>query len=1661
MAGAAIPNPTDTDNGLPPLPKGYTMDKSADLPPLPKGYSFDSQKKNPVGNAAPTISQQSLNGGIGVPASPQSSDLIAVTDPALKQQIQHTRQQQGDRATLDDMHNKVTMADAYNKLPPNIQQQVDQINQYKDIDRDKLHAATPDEIAGQHAMDSTVGKITKSLAYGANQFDKGFYDLAVGGSSWVLNHLNTSLTDTQIIPDSFLNNINSQVDKTTGITPGQKIQIEEGKGLGMGAARTLGMLAYIAPAAVGGSVTELPKTMFALQGIGQGVETMNSVDPDHKLNPAVRDLYIAGNGLVNGIIMGDLKENVLSRPVQDKIVSAIAADALKEAAEKGLTEDAYKEALQKTTKTFTDKVGDVLTNAGIKGSKAGVDLSALQAANYVLKKGVDVASDHPVFNANLGELMQGISDVATKQAPIFGGIGAMLGGAKADPVEKQKLDIADQIQTLQESPTDGIIAEKEKAVRLKGLNQQLDEIVANQYDQQQDKASGKKITYSKGTGDEDGKFFKTIDGKKEEIEESRYKLEKPDEQPTQAKPAVEESVPATPQESVPEKADEELTNNQITNPQNDEKANEERGQENAIEKGNGEKTVPTKEKVSDGAENAPLQKPTESQILDDLKNKRFATFKYDKESDIPDVFKDKQPTINELTDKSGKVTKQFVITIPQSEADYLLQQKGEADNATQTEKIEQSGVAEHQGTTEQQQGVEENRDDQEEPVAKSEAKTGSSDSTPQGGKVADKAKVLADKIRSLKSDKNNAYGGLHGVATAIYDGGLETAATVIEQGGKLVDAIQAAVDHIKKNSDEKDDKKISAAITKDLADAGISDKEEDEPTGIRNADVAAERGKSVPREVITKPQIEAEGKRLVDSKELDPDELAKEVIRDKKPISAQEQAALLYHKTKLKNRQRAILKDETPEKVTENQIEYAKNADLIDQNQQATEIAGNVTGRALGFRTDTMNEDFSMNSVLRRAKLANNGEELSSKDKAELEKRSKRIEELEGKLSDREEAIRKAHENSLVDRVHRSAGLEEREGKREVTKATLRKEREGLLTELHLIAKKARSTAGANKIPVEMIGPLTKLARNYVLDGVNTLSGVVDRVYNDLKDHLDDLQKSDVADIIKDNFDKYLAEQNLIRLERSKKLQKAKLEALREQNKTGNFEKNTYAKIQVDADYLRIRADINREQTLINKKIDDIQNSNKSWNRKAWDFAVKYGRQAKLASATVLGKLVATGLTTMGIKGVTEGVGAGYSAILPRIAKKSTVEGGFNVKSLARSYAKAATAGMKDAYDELNIKAGGQSDLSALYGKYLATKLPAEAADFFGHLHSAIKAPIKRFAWEYSYAKRVAKGIQQGIDVQDPVIDATNRLNAYKDAERAIFMGDNVISSLYEANMKTLENKSSSTARTVAALSRILLPFVKVPTNIALSTGRYSFGLIPGAAKLAQIGTSSTLRAIGAESLAKVVHSGMGELTPEESDMVLRNLKHGTVGGAALLIGFFNPKNVGGFYQPGEKRKPSDVNAGALKIYGHKIPAFLTEHPIFQSMQIGATFRRFLDAHRHQEGNISAATLATASGLAKGVPLANEANNLLDILNSKNDHKLNTFIAKTVKGEIEPGVINQLAQAMDTKNGSPITLNPENMVQRAADKKHGLIKETKQELESGLPGLRKNVPRKH
>jgi|GEM_PF-3133644 len=1480
---------------------------------------------------------------------------------------------------------------------------------------DQLGVPSKENIDHYNYMQTPAGKLIGAAKYIGSEATHGTIQIAKG-LAHVANMANNpagSMMGIEPTDEAF-----KEADKFAdyGLTDNDKATIENmsvptvnGHRVGVGAGvAAVGQMANFAPSIAAGEAAGLPKTLLYLQGLGQAKEMADKM-PD--LNPLAKEALIQGGGVVNMALAdfgGKIFGKGVSSAVKDKVVQGIATDALKEAAEKGLSEDGYKNLLTGKTQSFVEKLDRSPSEILKHYTDAAKTFTKLNVGNYAVHKAVDALQtsqgDKPVFNENLGNLAENESNSLTKQVPLFGSIGA--------------LDAASKLL-----PNSGYENEITKAVINNPSQANIDNIKYNI--EQHGHENGWNSDEIKATHDHIDKISQAV-----------------------------KSLPATVKNKT--KAVGLILDRNELQTELDKSAGERKNLDPVYAEMPSAKEQYLTDKIEQANDKlmglVKDQKPTYSKglAINNEEGKFFKTIGGKMEEITPSRY-DLETTEREAKKPIHEQTKPNTEIPAEQPADETVGVPKVADQN------DEKGAQQPKNDGTGNDG--ENRPG--EKAERPKSSTGKTTFKKPPVKISEQAKTLADKIRSLKSDKNSLHGGLQGVGVAIYDGALETAATVIENGGKLIDAIDAAVKHILANSEEKDRDKIRSAITKDLKDAGITDEDKPEKTGIRHADTEKEREEAGTKSDVAKKDrrretIDAKGKELVDD---DPDyanRTANDIIDKERPATDVEQAALEYRKTQLKNQRRKILKDTDPENASDNEIKIAKITDEIALNQKATDIGGSELGSGLGYRTQLMNEDYSTETIIGRAKVANGGEELDPSDKAELEKRTKRIEELENQRDDLVEKLKKQSENSLVDKVNRTANHEERQAKREVTKASLRKEREGLLADLHLLAKKARSNAGANKIPVDMIVPLTKLARNYVLDGATSLASVVDKLYNDLKDHIDGLDKEDIASIVKENFDKYLTEQNELRLGRAKKLQATKLEKL----KSGTFEQKTYAKILVDNDYLNIRAEINREQQKVNKKIADIENSKKSWNRKAVDIAVKYGRQAKLASVTVLGKLASTGLATMGIKPIQEGLGKGYSAILPKVSAKSSIEGsvsrsamreanrltdGAAVKSISEAYSRAFTIGMKDAYQELT---GAGSNLTNLYKERGAT-LPSEAKEFFGHIHSAIKAPVKRFAWELSYAKRTAKMIDAGLDPLDPVNDAQNRLNAYKDAEKAIFMGDNTLSKIYENNVGSLEKSQSSISRTAGAAFRILLPFVKVPSNIVLEGAKYSFGSVSGLARL-----------------GRAMSKGMDNLSPEEADIILEHLKKGSIGGAALALGFFNPKMFGGFYQPGKKEK---VAPGRIKVDGVNIPAFLVEHPVFIAAQVGANFRQLLDKYRHVDGRIPAAAWGTISGLGYEVPQANEIKRLVDLTTGGSGvmKKLTKFGAETVKGEIEPAALQQLAEITDVKEGAKTTIPglafSDHTQQKRAPKlkRHGFMKYVGQMLESGVPGLRKNVPKKH
>ena len=254
------------------------------------------------------------------------------------------------------------------------------------------------------------------------------------------------------------------------------------------------------------------------------------------------------------------------------------------------------------------------------------------------------------------------------------------------------------------------------------------------------------------------------------------------------------------------------------------------------------------------------------------------------------------------------------------------------------------------------------------------------------------------------------------------------------------------------------------------------------------------------------------------------------------------------------------------------------------------------------------------------------------------------------------------------------------------------------------------------------------------------------------------------------------------------------------------------------------------------------------------------------------------------------------------------------------------------------------------------------------------------------------------------------------------------ITSLEEKDKTT--GKTPVSAKLAAAGVRTVLPIVRVPTNIVGEAIEYATGLATGSAKTAQ-----------------AFRAGIDQLKPEQADQIMRELKKGSIGSAALLLGYFLPQYVGGFYQQGEKRPAQDVKYGGVRVFGHEIPRVLLHTPLIETLQLGATVSRVADSKLRKKDvekrGVWEGIYAGAIGLADDVPFLSE---MTQISKAFNPHEKGQFWGELAKARVVPQLLSQSAEYFDKdENGNPIRRNPTTIAQH---------------IETGIPGLRETVPAK-
>lgn len=725
----------------------------------------------------------------------------------------------------------------------------------------------------------------------------------------------------------------------------------------------------------------------------------------------------------------------------------------------------------------------------------------------------------------------------------------------------------------------------------------------------------------------------------------------------------------------------------------------------------------------------------------------------------------------------------------------------------------------------------------------------------------------------------------------------------------------------------------------------------DIPVGIKKAISESTRiNKSLPpvelHSIGSDAEVLKSGKEFVDMGKINPREVVARVIDQKGIYSNDEAAAMQYYSHQLRvaednfynqKREAEEILSKDPNntaafysKVTAEQA-LGQLDDEVDAKTQSDRINsrswGNL-GNIMQIETDKSFSPSRVRSIIKD----NYGGEIPEQVKEKLDKA---IAERDQALSD----LKKAKEKVALKELERDSEKEKPKKKStiEQKKAELKKERETLIEELKKALKKDAGNMGANPLPIHTIEAISKLALNYFKDGVLTIESITNKIYEDLKDIVPELDKDQVRDAV-------ASYRPLARSQATEKaLKKAAnkevtIELLDSRRKTNpdvklevepprqklNFEKDTeYIKAQqrlINAEY---RIKLEKEKSYMSKE---------SGLQKTVGWANRFVRLSILSGTKVLEKLAAAAtIGSAAQKPVEEILNAVWGKAFPKIAAKADIDMGANAKAIGKYYSEFFNP-IKFAKDTKDIIISGKSTLGKELDSEHFDHIPG--LDLPTDLHQVIKEPVKRATFQYALTKIINSMEKQGIDVNNPLVLESARQRAFARAKYEIFMEDNSVGRKFGEWLSKWRDQGTAGAAK-SFLLRFAFPVSKVPTNVARRLGLSVTGLPKGLYK-------------AREAYAK----GIENLSTDEANEIGRALTKGSIGLALWTAGIFAYKSLGGLYSqfdPNKKREMDDPKSDEMKIMGNDIRKPWQHALPFEIMQLGATFRHIYEKSKKDD----------------------------------------------------------------------------------------------------------------
>ena len=455
-----------------------------------------------------------------------------------------------------------------------------------------------------------------------------------------------------------------------------------------------------------------------------------------------------------------------------------------------------------------------------------------------------------------------------------------------------------------------------------------------------------------------------------------------------------------------------------------------------------------------------------------------------------------------------------------------------------------------------------------------------------------------------------------------------------------------------------------------------------------------------------------------------------------------------------------------------------------------------------------------------------------------------------------------------------------------------------------------------------------------------------------------------------------------------------------------------------DKKMMSLGAEVKKAEGEWQAQLEKDKKANMHWWQKAPDYLLKWRRGFVISGVHSVAKLASAAIEGTIILPVREAAGGimSHLPLIDQVAQRAPREGGFNIRAEAAAIGETWKNLISDAGK--NIR-GQKPDYESVFGK--VDQLPPELQNYVGYFHGLLKSPLARNEFTRSFVKRAEFAARHGVDLTEPAVQMEIGRQAVEDSVFWRYQNRNMASRAFKQLIASFERQGIY-GKATSKIAQAELPIVTVPSNVLARTFEGVFGTIPGLARL-----------------GRAYYRGIETLKPAEADLIMRNLKTGSLGLGLTLVGFFAPQVFGGFYRPGVKKQEGDVGFGKLRTPLGDVPAFMQDNPFLIMPQFGATMRQVMDSYlRKRDADTAGFWLGTWSAITSASSSQPFVRESIDIAKAMDPRTAGDVLGEHVRSYVIPQAIQQIASMTDP-----------------AEKRYP--RGFQESIMAGIPGLREQI----